>query len=326
MEVCEATMRSPHIQVTVNLDQVRAAAEAIRARTRVGLIAVIKADAYGLGAPRIADALGSVVDDFAYFSVHEAREVGRPGIVLGPPEGDPAEFRELNLRPAVANLDAARKFAGLRVAIKVDTGMQRFGCPPDELDELIPHCDVADYFSHAVTVEATRRLKAACAGRGRPIHAAATCLLDQPETWFDAVRPGLALYRGAVRVVSHLQTVHDTSGPIGYTGFHSPRVGIILAGYSNFVRLGPVLINGRSQKLLEVGMNTSYVSVDPRDRAGDEVVLLGDSLTEAALAEHFGSRAHEILCRYCAMGPRNYVAQTPSAAPAVLSNTTHNCP
>jgi len=85
-------MRCPLVQVAVNLDQVRAAAEAIRARTGVGLIAVIKADAYGLGAPRIADALASVVTDFAYFAVSEAREVGRPGLVLGPPEGDPAEY------------------------------------------------------------------------------------------------------------------------------------------------------------------------------------------------------------------------------------------
>ena len=260
-------MRSPHVHVTVNLDQVRAAAEAIRAQTRVGLIAVIKADAYGLGAPRIADVLGPVVDDFAYFSVHEAREVGRPGLVLGPPEGDPAEFRELNLRPAVADLAAARKFAGLRVAIKVDTGMQRFGCPPAELDQLVPHCDVADYFSHAVTLDATRRLQAACAGRGRPMHAAATCLLDQPEAWFDAVRPGLALYRGAVRVITHLQAVHDTSGPVGYTGFHPT----VTALEKNYLRVGDT---GRGEAVLPISapgditrvrMGVHWRARDPRD-------------------------------------------------------------
>ncbi len=305
-------MRAPHVDVTINLDQVRAAAEAVRAKTGVGLIAVIKADGYGLGAPRVADALASVVQEFAYFCVAEAREVGRGGLVLGPPEGEPAEFRELNLRPAVANRAAAAKFAGMRVAIKVDTGMQRFGCPPEDLDDLVARCDVEDYFSHAVTVEATERLRAACAGRGRPIHAAATCLLDRPETYFDAVRPGLALYRGAVRVTTRLHAVRSTSGPVGYTGFRYPRVGILLAGYSNFVQAGPVLINGRPQRLLEVGMNTSFVSVDPLDKPGDEVVLLGDGLTEAALAAQFGTREHEILCRYTAMGPRRYVTAGPT--------------
>jgi alanine racemase len=306
-------MRSPHVQVTIDLDQIRASAEGIRRKTGVGLIAVIKADAYGLGAPRVADTLASVVSELAYFSVHEAREVGRPGLILGPPEGEPAEFRELNLRPAVANRAAAAKFAGLRVALKVDTGMQRFGCPPEDLDDLMRRCDVRDFFSHAVTAEAIERLRAACAGRGRPIHAAATCLLDQPETWFDAVRPGLALYRGSLRVTTRLQTVRDTSGPIGYTGFHWPRVGVILAGYSNFVPVAPVVINGRPQKLLEIGMNTSFVSVDPHDKPGDEVVLLGDGLSEATLAQHLGCREHEILCRYGAMGPRQYA---PAGVPA----------
>lgn len=300
-------MRCPHIQVTVNLDQIRASAERIRAETGVGLIGVIKADAYGLGAPRVADVLDAVVDEFAYFSVAEAREVGRPGIVLGPPLEDPAEFRELSLRPAVANEGLAERFRGMRVAIKVDTGMQRFGCPPERLDDLVRRCDVADYFSHAVTVDAIARLGSACAGRGRPLHAAATCLLGQREAYFDAVRPGLALYEGALRVRTFLQSVRETQGPVGYTGFEWPRVGVMLAGYANGAQPGPLMINGRWQRILEVGMNTSFVTVDARDKPGDEVVLLGDGLTEHVLAEHFQVRPHEILCRYGSMGPRTYV-------------------
>ena len=313
-------MRTPLMQVTVNLDQVRAAAESIRRRTGVGLIAVIKADAYGLGALRVADALAPVVDEFAYFAVAEAREVGRPGLVLGPPEGKPAEFLELNLRPAVATRADAEKFVGMRVSIKVDTGMQRFGCPADRLDDLVSRCDVADYFSHAVTVDAIDQLRSACRGRGRPLHAAATCLLDYPQTWFDAVRPGLALYRGALRVAARLHSVRDTAGPVGYTGFQCPRVGIILAGYSNLISLGPVLINGRRQRFLEVGMNTSFVTVDRADKPGDEVVLLGDGLTEAEVSRHLGVREHEVLCRYAAMGPRHYV--TTGSAPATDSPCT----
>jgi alanine racemase len=313
-------MRGPQVQVTINLDHVRAAAETIRAQTGVGLIAVIKADAYGLGAAQVADTLASIVQEFAFFAVSEAREVGRPGLILGPPEGDPAAYRELGLRPAVANRAAAQKFTGQRVAVKVDTGMQRFGCPPEDLDDLVARCEVEDYFSHAVTLEAIERLREACSRRGRPIHAAATCLLGQRQAWFDAVRPGLALYRGAVRVTTRLQSVRETAGPVGYTGFRWSRVGIILAGYSNLIAPAPVLINGRPQRLLEVGMNTSFVSVDPTDKPGAEVVLLGDGLTEAMLAEPLHVREHEILCRYTAMGPRHYVARSLAAAPATVSS------
>jgi alanine racemase len=301
-------MRSALVHVTVNLDTVRASAEAIRRQTKVPVIAVIKADAYGLGAPRVADALAPVVDEFAYFTISEAREIARPGIVLGPPVGSPAEYRELNLRPAVANRADAERFSGLPVAIKIDSGMQRFGCPPEQLDDLVPRCNVHDYFSHAVTLEAVERFCAACAHRGRPVHAAATALLPYPQAHLNAVRPGLALYQGSVRVTTPLQLVRPTQGPVGYTGFECPYVGVILAGYSNHVQAGPVVINGRRQRLLEVGMNTSFVSVDPTDRVGDEVVLLGDGLTEAELARHFQSREHEILCRYSAMGVRHYTA------------------
>jgi alanine racemase len=308
-------MRSRHIQIVVNLERVRAAAEAIRRRVPVRLIAVIKADAYGLGAPQVADALGPVVDEFAYFSIHEAREVGRPGLVLGPPEGDPASYRELNLRPPVANRADAERFAGLPVAVKLDTGMQRFGCLREELDDLLTRCRAEDIFTHAMTLPAVQRLRDACRGKPQWLHAASTSLLNCAETWLDGVRPGLALYRGAVRATATLECVRATTGGVGYTQFECPHVGVILAGYSNHLPYAPVVINGRRQRVLEVGMNTAFVSVDPRDRAGDEVVLLGDELGEAELAAHLQCREHEILCRYTALGRRSYVtaAALPSA-------------
>jgi alanine racemase len=311
-------MRSRHIHVVVNLERVRVAAEAIRRQTGVRLIAVLKADAYGLGAPQVADALAGVVHEFAYFSIHEAREVGRPGLVLGPPEGDAAQHRELNLRPAVASRADAERFAGIPVALKLDTGMQRFGCRVEELDDLLARCRAQDVFTHALALPSVRMLRDA--GRGKPawLHAASTSLLDCPEAWLDGVRPGLALYRGAVRASTRLCLVRETIGGIGYTQFECPRVGVILAGYCNHLRHAPVLINGRRQRLLEVGMNAAFVSVDPSDRPGDEVVLLGDGLTETELAAHCGCREHEILCRYTAMGQRSYVTAAASAAEAAV--------
>ena len=303
-------MRSPSVQVIVDLGQVRASAESIRRRTGVRLIAVIKADAYGLGAEQVADTLADVADEFAYFYIDEARAIRRPGLVLGPPEGDPDEFRALKVRPAVSTIDAAEKFKDMPVAISVDVRMQRFGCPIDQIDLLAQRCNVSEYFCHAVQVESAMRLRAACGARGKPIHAAATDLLDHPEARLDAVRPGLALYRGAVRVRTRLHTVRPTAGPVGYGGFQHSPVGIILVGYSSFLRPGPVEINGRSQQVIETGMSTSFVTVDPADQAGDEVVLLGGELTEARLAAHFGTREHEILCRYTAMGARHYVTRS----------------
>ncbi|MBI5865444.1 MAG: alanine racemase [Planctomycetes bacterium] len=301
-------MRSRHIGCTIDLDRIRANAEAVKRKTGVRVVGVIKADAYGLGAARVADAIASVVDDFAYFNLTEAREVGRPGLVIGPPEGEPAEYRELRLRPSIASIADARRFAGIPLTVSVDTGMQRFGCEARDVEEVVRICRPEEFHTHAGSNEAVtlfRRLVGHC---GKPMMAACTAMLHDPSMWLDGVRPGLALYRGAMRVSTRLHAVRETSGPIGYTGFSAPRVGIVLGGYSNRVQAAPARVNGRPQRLLEIGMNSSYVTVDPRDRVGDEVVLLGGDLTEAEVAGALGVREHEVLCRYGSMGVRHYAS------------------
>jgi alanine racemase len=120
--------------------------------------------------------------------------------------------------------------------------------------------------------------------------------------------------------------VRATHGPAGYSGFEHPHVGLILAGYSNHLSPGPVWINGRWQRLIEAGMNSSFVTVDPGDRVGDEVVLLGNELNEARLAAHFGVREHEVLCRYSAMGVRRYLSGTRFEAESAADTTRSSAP
>lgn len=306
-------MRSSQVQVTIDLGRIRSSAEQIRKRTGVALIAVVKADAYGLGARRVVDALDSVADLFAYFSFDEAREIRRPGIVLGPPNGEASEHAELRVMPTVANERDAQRYAGIPAVLNVDTGMCRFGCPPQEVDALLKRSHFEHAFTHATGPESAAVLRDVCRGRVETLHAAATSLLDHEPSRLDAVRPGLALYRGALRVTATLAAIRNAPGPIGYTRFVHERVGVILAGYSHGLRPGPVVINGRRQELLEIGMNTAFVSADAADRESDPVILLGDELSETTLADHFNTRAHEILCRYAAMGERRYVnSETPA--------------
>ena len=309
--------RSRHVTVTIDLDLVRRNALEVRRRTGVGLIAVVKADAYGLGAKRVAEALEGVADDFACFSLAEAREVGRPGIVIGPPEGDPAEYAELGLRPAVSNRADARHFAGVACVVSVDSGMQRFGCDPGEAPALLDLCSSREIMTHASDLAGAELLRGIAPERRLRRHAACSTLLPEPRAWLDAVRCGFALYRGSLRVGTRLHDVRSTHGPAGYTRFESPHVGIILAGYSSGLMRAPVIINGRPQRVLEVGMNSAFVSVDPRDRAGDECVLLGDGVDEAALSRHFDMREHEVLCRYAAFGTRQYLPVRSATEPAM---------
>lgn len=317
-------MRSRSTLVTVDLNRVRMAALRIRAATGVPLIAVIKADAYGLGARAVAEALDGAADELAYFDLVEAREVGKPGIILGPPEGDPAVFRALGCRPSVSSVQEAQRFAGLPIAVNLDTGMQRFGCERATLETLLDRFDVREVFTHTADPRGAAALADACRGRNVRIHAACTSMLGCADAWLDAVRPGIGLYRGAMRVAARLERIRQTDGPLGYTGFAHPRVGVILLGYAHGLARGPVLVNGRRQQILEVGMNTSYVSIDEHDEANDEVVLLGDGLTEADWSAARDMREHEVLCRFGAMGPRQYLpaARTMTVCEAGLCDAT----
>ena len=47
---------NPYVTVHINLDRIRANVEQIRALVNVPILAVVKADAYGLGAAKIVEA------------------------------------------------------------------------------------------------------------------------------------------------------------------------------------------------------------------------------------------------------------------------------
>jgi alanine racemase len=312
--------RSRHVTVRIDLARVRANAEAIKGRVGpdVEVIAVVKADAYGLGASPVARAIAGVVDRFCVFSLAEAVEAGldltgKPTLTLSPPQSlDPDDYLRHNVRPAVTSAEQAAALRRARCVLCVDTGMQRFACPPAEAERAIAAGGCEEAFTHAARVEPARKLADLLGGRSRGLrlHAAGSALLDRPDAWLDAVRPGLALYRGAARVSTPLVEVHDSDGGVGYTGFTpaTGRHGVILAGYSNGLRPGPCIINGRPSRVPEVGMQSAYVECAAGDRVGDEVVLLGDHLSEDLVAAGWGTTPQLVLVHLCAAGEREYAS------------------
>lgn len=299
--------------VEVDLERVRANAAAVGARVAAGveLWATIKADAYGLGAAAVADALADRVQGFCVFSLEEAvaiglwKRTGMPAIAMGPPTTlDPAPWIKHRVRPAVSTVEQARALRTARPILCVDTGMQRFACAADDAEAVIAAGGIDEAFTHATRLEHARKLRLVMGGRRMKLHAAATSLLEEPEAWLDAVRPGLALYDKALRVTAPLVEARTTGGPVGYgawecpTGFH----GVIQVGYSAGLRPGPALVNGRRQRIVEVGMQSAYVTLDGADRAGDEVVLAGKGLALGRIAEAWGVSAHEVLVRMARIG------------------------
>jgi len=217
------------------------------------------------------------------------------------------------VRPAVWTVEQAAALTRARPILAVDTGMQRFACPVETTAAVSAAGGCEEAFTHATTLNAVRQLRAIAAangGRWRLLHAAGTQLLHEAEARLDAVRPGLALYRGAARVSCRLADARASLGPVGYTRFASGRHGVILAGYSHGMGTGTCLINGQTRRIVEVGMQSSYVELAAHDKTGDEVVLLGDTLDEEEVAREGKISPQQALVRLTGMGQRRYASRT----------------
>ncbi len=196
----------------------------------VRLWAVVKANAYGHGAPACAkEALGAGAYGLAVANLTEGRPLRElfpdtPILVLGPSMPEDMEgMAELDICPAVfypeqaASLsEAARKTgrpAGFHLAL--DTGMNRIGVKTEEeLDRMLrllselPGLEMRGVFSHLYAAdggeEETRRQaenfrhalgKIREAGFSPMAHLAnSAALMYRPELHFDAVRLGIGLY------------------------------------------------------------------------------------------------------------------------------------
>jgi alanine racemase len=198
---------------------------------QVGIMAVVKADAYGHGAVACARALERKVWGFAVSLVEEGIELRRGGveapvIVLGSFYGySHRDVVAYKLTPVVSEESDLTRFGRaveelngrrLGVHLKIDTGMSRLGLRPErlpafltalkreervELTGLCTHLADADGPEAQPTIdqlEAFERARAQVDAAGlRPtlVHAANSAGAARfIGTRFDLVRPGLALY------------------------------------------------------------------------------------------------------------------------------------
>ena len=196
-----------------------------------GIIGVVKANAYGHGAARVALALEAAgAPLLACADIEEGVLLRRAGVrapilVFGALSiGDVDGVFEYDLTPtvstpqAVITLEQAAARRGVRLAchLKIDTGMNRLGFRHDQLDRTMPpllaseHLSVAAVYTHFATADdpesplfneqrerfdlVLEKLRALGLAPGI-IHAAnSAALLRDERVWFDYVRPGLLLY------------------------------------------------------------------------------------------------------------------------------------
>ena len=183
--------------------------------------AAVKANAYGLGVavcvPALRDA-GCASFYVAHWSEVEAvaRHVPPAQIavlhgVINEAEMDYASASGAN--PVINSIEQARAwsaYSGGVCDLMVDTGINRLGVSPDELDDpAIQALDVDTLMSHLACADEDSPMNAqqlemfrSCAGRvkhqGLSLANSAGIALG-PDFHFDATRPGLALYGGVPR-------------------------------------------------------------------------------------------------------------------------------
>ena len=195
------------------------------------IIAVVKANAYGHGARRVAQTLenaGAIM--LAVADIEEGVDLRKAGIhapilIFGAVSvSDLDGVFDYKLTPTISSpatgaalqAGAAKRDATLHYHLKIDTGMNRLGLRHDNLKRTLPellasknlvldavhtHFGTADEPGHPMFETQRQRFEIACAtldefGAGpRLRHAAnSAALLRDSRVWFDFVRPGLLLY------------------------------------------------------------------------------------------------------------------------------------
>lgn len=188
-----------------------------------GILAVVKANAYGHG---VADVVGTLAEDtevFGVANIKEALEVssagtGRSVMLLSPCL--PAEYRMAVDNGYIVTVSSSAealafsRHGGVSVNFKIDTGMGRVGCSPElARDEVRRILDLKGVFLHSISThlpsadedvdftlgqlrgfDALAAELRALAG-GAKFHVLNSAgVLACPEHRLDLVRPGLILY------------------------------------------------------------------------------------------------------------------------------------
>jgi alanine racemase len=302
--------------------------------------AVVKADGYGLGANLIAPALAAAgAKTFFVATLGEAlslREQLGGGVVIyvfnGPAPGEGGAYVQAALIP-VLNSPAQIGLwdASLPHALHVDTGMNRLGLKPRELDAasglkplvVMSHLACASepiHMKNAVQRKRFVEIAARFPDARKSLAASGGVLLGRDYT-FDLTRPGIGLYGGgalddgnpSLSVVATLEApilqVFDLppGETVGYgatfTASRPIKAATVALGYADgWLRSlsgkGYGHIGGVSCPLLgRVSMDlvTIDISAAPNAREGDLVEFLGPNAKLDDVAASAGAISYEVL-------------------------------
>ena len=319
-------------EITIDLGALRRNARRLRALLGdAELWAVVKADAYGHGA---IDVAGAVLDEGARVlcvaTMPEALELRDAFpeariLVMGPTAGrELAQARDARVEVTAVDAEVPE---GLRVHLKLDTGMGRWGISelpelPVEVVGLMTHLATADSDPAFAREQVSRFVESTQQYSHLIRHAAnSAAALALPESHLDAVRCGIALYglspfghdpahdglepvlRWESRLAQVKQLAPGQSSGYGrrFTASEPTWIGVVPIGYADGFRRDmtgtEVLVEGERRHVVgTVSMDALVVALPDRLPVGTPVTLIGDGILaeeHAAVAETIN---YEIVC------------------------------
>ncbi len=357
-------------KVVISLNNIRRNFTKIKNLTSSKILAVVKADAYGHGAIRTTKILeGEGAHMLGVATIEEGiklrkNNINMPILVLGsvfPFENFKAIIK-FNLIPTIASIKsvwalekiAEEKRVKVKIHIKVDTGMGRIGISPSTAKELYSYAINSDYiepegiFTHLAAADSDYlftkkqvrdfgKLTESLSPPPVYIHAANSAgIMKYPQSHFNLVRPGLALYGlypdgiqkekyGLLPALSwetriiFLKVIAKNS-PVSYGGtWRAPRVSKIATlpvgygdGYSRmFSNRGKVIIGAKACPVVgRVCMDMIMADVTDLEEVevGERALLIGESgnagITAEEIAEIAGTINYEITTCISSRVPR----------------------
>jgi alanine racemase len=297
------------------------------------LWAVVKADAYGHGAVDVAGALADEgVGALCVATVPEALELRAELslariLVMGPTSSNReiAEAREAKLELAVWDNDEVPD--GVRVHLKLDTGMGRWGLselpkPSAEVVGLMTHLATADSDPAFAEQQIARFREATDAYSDLMRHAAnSAAALRIPSSRFDAARCGVALYglspfgedpatdglepalswRSYLAQVKLLEPGESTGYGRLYVAEDPTWIGIVPVGYADGFRRDltgtEVRVSGEPRRVVgTVSMDAFAVELDHEEAVGAPVTILGQGVLAEEHARIAETINYELVC------------------------------
>jgi len=351
------------IWLEINLGAIRRNIQRIQTHTGRPVMAVVKANAYGHGiieVSRAAEKAGAIY--LCVARIEEAQKIRQAGIfapilVMGYTKpGKVLDAADANISLTVADWKTARAYARaaaglanpLNVHAKIDTGMSRLGVLSEEgagfchwlaqqpglfLQGVFTHFACADELTNPITNvqierfnEVLAQLKALGVNPGL-VHASnSAASIYYPDGWYDAVRPGIAIYgmnpapqaplpEGYERaltwkcLLASVKLLPAGSGvSYGHTYFtlREERIGVTAIGYADgFRRVKNNVALLRGKRIRQAGnvcMDQTMWHLDefPEVEVGEEVVLIGEQdgelLSADEIAASWGTINYEVVC------------------------------